>query len=134
MIPEFPQNIRIRLAKLKLLFLHPEVAKCLPFWMSQLIKAKLRQPTGQRVSNVRVQRKKKIFFYWEESLASSNLNSKLFRFHCVRPNVHIYCYWKGAVNVPIFVRTFLLCIEGRRHLLYTAVLLLIWSTIIIFAV
>ena len=26
--------------------------------------------------------------YYEESLVSSNLNSKLFRFHCVRPNLH----------------------------------------------
>ena len=26
---------------------------------------------------------------YEESLVSSNLNSKLFRFHCVRPNMYI---------------------------------------------
>jgi hypothetical protein len=31
-----------------------------------------------------------LFLYYEESLISSNLNSKLFRFHGVRPNVH-YC-------------------------------------------
>ena len=29
-----------------------------------------------------------LFLYYEESLVSSNLNSKLFRFHCVRPMVH----------------------------------------------
>ena len=29
-----------------------------------------------------------LFLYYEESLVSSNLNSKLFWFHCVRPNVH----------------------------------------------
>ena len=29
-----------------------------------------------------------LFLYYEESLVSSNLNSKLFRFHCVRPNLH----------------------------------------------
>ena len=29
-----------------------------------------------------------LFLYCEESLVLSNLNSKLFRFHCVRPNVH----------------------------------------------
>ena len=28
-----------------------------------------------------------LFSYYEESLVSSNLNSKLFRLHCVRPNV-----------------------------------------------
>ena len=29
-----------------------------------------------------------LFLYYEESLVSSNLNSNLFRFHCVRPTVH----------------------------------------------
>ena len=28
-----------------------------------------------------------LFLHHEESLVSSNLNSKLFKFHCVRPNV-----------------------------------------------
>ena len=31
-----------------------------------------------------------LFLYYEESLVSSNLNSKLFRFHCVRLNIHKY--------------------------------------------
>ena len=77
MIPDFPHNIKIRLARLKKL--HPDVAK-------------LRQPTGQRQSNVRTQQKNLIrpilFLYYEESLVSSNLNSKLLRFHCTHPNVH----------------------------------------------
>ena len=30
-----------------------------------------------------------LFLYYEESLVSSNLNSKLFGFHCVRPNINI---------------------------------------------
>ena len=30
-----------------------------------------------------------LFLYYEESLVSSILNSKLFRFDCVRPNVQI---------------------------------------------
>ena len=30
-----------------------------------------------------------LFLYYEESLLSSNLNSKKFRFHGVRPNSHI---------------------------------------------
>ena len=56
--------------------------------------SKLRQPSGQRQSNVRTQQKKSIrpilFLYYDESLVSSKMNSKLFRFHCVRPNVHPY--------------------------------------------
>ena len=45
-----------------------------------------------RDSNVRKQQNKIsirpiLFLYYEESLISSNLNSKLFRFHCVGPNV-----------------------------------------------
>ena len=74
MIPDFPHNLRIRLARLKFL------------------SAKLRQPTGQRQSNVMTQHFFLIgpilFLYYEESQVSSNLNSKLFRFHCVRPSVH----------------------------------------------
>ena len=31
-----------------------------------------------------------LFLYYEEILVSSNLNSKLFRFYCVRPNVYIF--------------------------------------------
>ena len=31
-----------------------------------------------------------LFLFYEESLVSSNLNSKLFRFYCVRPNLHTY--------------------------------------------
>ena len=94
MILDLPHIIRIRLAWLIfLLLLRPDVAKALPCWLSQFSFSKLRQPTGQRQSNIRMQQKKSIrpilFLYYEESLVSSNLNSKLFRFHCVRPNVHI---------------------------------------------
>ena len=56
MIPDFPHNIRIRLAQLNLL--RPDIAKSLPCWLSQFRKAKLRQPTGKRLSNVRTQQKK----------------------------------------------------------------------------
>ena len=75
MIPDFPHNIRIRLAQLKFFLLRPDVALSLPCWLSQFRKAKLRQPI--------------LFLYYEESLVSSNLNSKLFRFHCVRPTLDI---------------------------------------------
>ena len=66
MIPDFPHNIRKNFST-------------------------LREPTGQREK--RHDSTKSIgpilFIYYVESLVSSNLNSKLFRFHCVRPtNVH----------------------------------------------
>ena len=55
----------------------------------QFRKAKLRQPTGQRLSKVRVQQTKIsigpiLFLYYQESLVSSNLNSKQLWFHGVR--------------------------------------------------
>ena len=60
--------------------MRPDVALSLPCWLSQFRKAKLRQPTGQRQSNVRTQQKNSIgpilFLYYKESLVSSNLNSK----------------------------------------------------------
>ena len=57
-------------------------------------KAQLRQPAGQRLSNVRTQQQKIsigpiLFLYYQESLVSSNLNSKQFGFHCAHPNVHM---------------------------------------------
>ena len=79
MIPDFPHNIRIR-------------------------KAKIRQPTGQRLSNVRMQQKKInliLFLYYEESLVSSNLNSNLLRFNCAHPNLHRLCMY----NVHIILKT-----------------------------
>ena len=58
--------------------------------------AKLRQPLGQRLCNVRMQQKKIIgpvlFSYYEESLVSSNLNSKLLKFYSIRPIGHIGRY------------------------------------------
>ena len=38
-----------------------------------------------------------LFLYHEESPVSSNLNSNLFRFHCVRPNVDRSCCSKEIV-------------------------------------
>ena len=92
MITDFPHNIRIRLAQLKKNMLRPDVALSQPFLLSQFSKAKLRQPTGQKRSNVREQQTKIsigpiLFLYYEESLLSSNLNSKQLRFLCAHPNV-----------------------------------------------
>ena len=113
-IPDFPHNnpIRIRLVQLKKL-LHPDVALSLPHCLSQFRKAKLRQPTGH--SNVRMQQKHFaiqpiLFLYYKESLGSSNLNSKLFRFHCVRPNVYIFDIY--FYQVPPFCETF--CWHGNH--------------------
>ena len=68
MTPDFPHNIRIRLAQLKKKMLRPDIA------LSQFRKAKLGQPIGQRLSNVRGQQKKSIGpilpLCYEESLAS----------------------------------------------------------------
>ena len=55
--------------------------------------SKLRQPTGQRLSNLRTQQTKIsiwhiLFLYYEESLVSTNLNSKQLRFHGARINVN----------------------------------------------
>ena len=71
--------------------LPPDVALSLPCWLSQFSFSKLRQPTGQRQSKVRMQQRKfsimPIFFlYYEESLVSSNLNSRLLRFHFAHPS------------------------------------------------
>ena len=101
MIPDFPHNIRIRLARLFFL-LHPDIALSLPCWLFQFKKYTLRQPTGLRLCNIRTSQKNSIgpilFLYYEEILVLSNLNSKLFRFYCVRPNVHMCSihFWKSA--------------------------------------
>ena len=60
MTPDFPLNMRIRLAQLKFCLLHPDVAKSLPCWLSHFRKAELRQLTWQRLSDVRVQQKNSI--------------------------------------------------------------------------
>jgi hypothetical protein len=53
--------------------------------------AKLSQPTGQKLSNVRRQQNKFsigpiLFLCYEGSLVSTNLNSKQLRFYCAHPN------------------------------------------------
>ena len=65
MIPDFPHNIRIRLSQLNFF--------CCVLTLLCLC------PVGCLIL---------LYLYYEESLVSSNLNSKLFRFHCVRPNLH----------------------------------------------
>ena len=84
MIPDIPHNIRKRLANWNFCLLCPDVAK-------------LRQPKGQRLSNVRMQQTKIsigpiLFLYYEECLVSSNLNSKELRFHGAHHGLQIDTY------------------------------------------
>ena len=74
-IPYIPHNIRIRLAWLKFYFVVS--------WDSQ---------QGRYFAKTERNKKNSIgpilFLYYEESLESSNLNSKQLRFHGTHPNVH----------------------------------------------
>jgi hypothetical protein len=84
--------------------------------------AKLSQPTGQKLSNVRRQQKKFsigpiLFLYYEESLASSNLNSKQLRFHCAHPNV-IATYFDVKIQVR-FAFSLALFVSQVSRLSYT---------------
>ena len=56
-----------------------------------------------------------LFLCYEESLVSSNLNSKLFRFHCVRPNVDIMSMNLALAN---FLASFFLRIMWRFRLTF----------------
>ena len=95
MMPDFPHNIRIRLAQLNFFLFRPDVAKSLPCWLSQFSFSKLRQPQGRDKAtsgcNIFFLIGPILFLYYKESLVSSILNSKLFMVHYVRPNLRSYC-------------------------------------------
>ena len=77
----------------------PDITKYLPCWMSHFRKAELRQPTGQRQdSQTKISIGPILFLYYEESLVSSNLNSKQLSFHGAHPNVHMQ-YGKSLKNI-----------------------------------
>ena len=78
MIPDFPHNIRIRLAKLKLFFV-----------------AALGRDLATSGRNKKNSIGPILFLYYEESLVSSNLNSKQLMFHGAHPNE--YCPEGAAV-------------------------------------
>ena len=80
MIPDFPYNIRIRLAWLKIF------CCCL-----SLAETANRAETEQRQDATKKIIEPILFLYYEESLLSSNLNSKLLRFHCAHPTIHTQC-------------------------------------------
>ena len=71
MIPDFPYIIKIRLALLKKIMFRPDVAIA-TLQRQDATKKKLMMPI--------------LFLYYEESMLSSNLNSKLFRFRSAHPN------------------------------------------------
>ena len=94
MITDFPNNKIIRLARLNCFLLHPDFAQSLSCWLSHFSFSKLRQQTGQRLSKDRKQQTKSsigptLCLYYEESLVSSNLNSKQFSFHGAHPKSFI---------------------------------------------
>ena len=74
MIPGFPHNIRIRLIQLKMVFCSVLMLLCLCSVTSGCIF--LIGPM--------------LLLYYEESLVSSNLNSKLLWFHCAHLNLYSY--------------------------------------------
>ena len=71
MIPDFPHNIRITLAGLKIFLL---LCLCPVGWLS------LAEPKKKLTELI-------LLLYYEVSLVSTNLSSKLFRFHCARPTL-----------------------------------------------
>ena len=112
MIPDFPHNIRIRLAFFLLL---PDVALSLPSWLSQFRDRTMYETTKMFLI------RPILFLYYEESLVSSNLNSKLFRFHCVRPDVDSnqktikQFFWQYLfINYPVLKEKVLTSIEKEK--------------------
>ena len=92
--------------------------KIVKFWQCYVsallaVSTKLRQPTGQRQSNVRMQQKKinqaNLILYYEESLVSSDLNLDLLKFNCAHPNVYV-ALPKQPINLFIPVQ------QSRRQL------------------
>ena len=102
------QIFLIILARLFFL-LRPDFALSLPCWLSQF------SWDSQQSRDVATSGRNKnaffikpiLFLYYEKSLLSSNLNSKLFSFHRVKPNLHTYMdllyLWHGF-NIPIFTK------------------------------
>ena len=72
MIPDFPHIKKNKIGSITFSLLHPDFAE-----------------SGRDKKNIEAN----VIFYYEASLVSSNLNSKLFWFHSNRPNQYI--------NLPI---------------------------------
>ena len=90
MIPYFPYMLKIRLVQLNFFFmLHPDFAK-------SLHTKKIMGPI--------------LCSYYDESLVSSNLNSKLLWFHSVRPNINTDICAKRERNFAGFSRKCFWCL------------------------
>ena len=89
MIPDFPHNIRIRLAQL-ILFCIVLMLLCLcPVGCLSLAETANRAETEQHQDATKKSLIGPILFlHYEESLASSNLNFKLLRVNCAHPNAY----------------------------------------------
>ena len=123
----FPHNIRIRLAQLQLFLLLPDVAKSLPCsaflnWDSQ--QGRDRATSGPNKKNQLGQS----YYYinYEEILVLSNLNSKQFRFHGVRPILHtdskFACFYresdKANLQALLQSKSLILICQGRPFFNY----------------
>ena len=82
-----------KIERLKFFLLCPDVAKSLPVGCLSLAFLNWDSQQGRDLATSGRNKKNSIrpilFIYYEESLVSSNLNSKLLRFHCAHPNLHI---------------------------------------------
>ena len=85
-----------KIGPIKTFLFRPDFAKSLPCWLSQFS-----WDSQQGKDFVMSGRNKKfliepiLFLYYKESLVSSNLNSKLFRFHSAHPNVRLSFFCKS---------------------------------------
>ena len=93
MIPDFPHNIRIRLAQLKFFCCPLTLLKLCPVGCLSLAFQNWDSQQGRDLATSGRNRQK-----FEESLVSSNLNSKQLRFHGAHPNVHTYMYLHKLVQ------------------------------------
>ena len=74
----------------------PDVAKLLPCWQSQFSFSKLRQPTGQRQSNIRMQKNflGQSYYYIMRKVVKfvfkpTYLSWAPLKFHCAHPSKYI---------------------------------------------
>ena len=95
-IPKICTGCRVSAAKIYL-YHSTEIAKTRPHskeWQTDISVQKQWSMDSQQGSDLATSGCNKtksigpiLFLHYEESLVSSNLNSKLFRFHCVRPKL-----------------------------------------------
>ena len=94
--------MKIRLA-LSFFLLCPDVTLSLSCWLAQFSWAsqQFRDRAMPGHNNLCFLIWPILFLYYNESLVSSNLNSKLFRFHCAHPNVGKYDKMLTEMAIPL---------------------------------